>query len=32
MVVYEKPWPHIVIENYYSDEVFAEIKKHQKDF
>lgn len=32
MVIYEKPWPHIVIENYYSDEVFAEIKKASKRF
>ena len=32
MVVYEHPWPHIVIEDYYSPEVFSVIKKESKKY
>jgi len=32
MVVYQDPWPHIVIENFYTDEVFAKIKSATKRF
>lgn len=32
MVIYTDPWPHIVIHNYYDDEVFKVLRKEAKRF
>lgn len=32
MVIIDNPWPHVVIENYYSDEVFAALRSEAKRF
>lgn len=32
MVVYQEPWPHIVIDDYYAPDVFEVLKKEAKTF